>query len=60
MTWREFKNQSLNKPGIVVWFEEGLDGWLIGDINSNGGVCDCCTAMREKAIVIAYQTLENL
>jgi hypothetical protein len=47
MEWIEFgqhiwdlQQLGLHKPGTLIDTEDGV--YLIGDINTNGGFCDCC------------------
>lgn len=63
ITWREFCNKKLNLPGTrveVEWTDrqdkkEKRETFLIGDINTLGGVCDDCMAFSyDDAQVVSY------
>jgi len=49
-----FCARGLNKPGTRIETEEGTVYW-IGDINTNKGVCDDCTAFENDVVVVRYQ-----
>lgn len=63
LTWDEFYSQGLNKPGTIieVKFKDHYNKkktkrqFLIGDINTNAGVCDDCTAFDRDAKVMKYK-----
>jgi len=42
------------KAGMVVLLEGGEEV-LVGDVNHNGGVCDCCTVVDSDKIVVKYK-----
>ena len=67
MTWREFANKGLNIPGtlVEVKFKDRVgnkqkEQFLIGDINTIGGVCDDCVAFSHDATVTKYKVLAEL
>lgn len=39
--WHEFYDTDLCQPGVLVREADG-NHVLIGDVNSDGGKCDCC------------------
>ena len=51
-----FCGRGLNLPGTLIEFE--LDGKLerrlIGDIDTNGGICGCCADVRGNMVVTRY------
>lgn len=55
---KSFKGQGLDKPGTQIEVEGKL--YLIGDINTNRGTCDDCSAFDPEAIVTRYRVLVDL
>jgi hypothetical protein len=59
-TFRDFKGLGLVRPGVLI-FTADKDGdpinLLIGDINEDGGVCNCCSVVDDLDIVIAYKVV---
>lgn len=45
--------------GSTVGYQIVVDGdvYLVGDINENRGVCDCCAEFRSYAIVEKFRKL---
>lgn len=52
-TFREFQDDGLNKVGTKIIFEDDSE-WLIGNVNTLGGVCDDCSIHNE--IIKGYIT----
>lgn len=46
----------LAKPGVLIELESGKR-LLIGDINSNGGVCDDCRGISDSDVVVRYAVI---
>jgi hypothetical protein len=44
------------KPGMVVEMADGSQ-YLLGDINMNRGLCDCCAAFARGDIVKRYKVV---
>lgn len=65
LKWPAFCEKGLNKPGVIVdvkdkdYNDKKFRGeFLIGDINTNRGVCDDCTVFSREATVVRYKILE--
>jgi len=54
---KSFCGKELNKPGTLVEILDNkeLKQYLIGDINSLGGVCDDCMGFSKNAVVVRYK-----
>ena len=48
-----FVDSGLNKPGTLIELDDGTQ-YLIGDINTVGGVCDDCIAVEPETIIKRY------
>lgn len=48
------KGHPLHKVGVLVEVKtaQGIKRYLIGDTNSNGGGCNCCTVIDDSAQVL--------
>lgn len=55
-TWEEFFSDELNEPGTIIETESGSE-YLIGDINTTGGICDCCTGINKNTIIVNYRKI---
>ena len=55
LSWNEFSNKNLANPGTIIEVEGSKH--LIGDINTQRGVCDDCTAFKNNDIVTRYKVL---
>jgi hypothetical protein len=53
-SWKDFQDEGLNQPGAVIELEDGTV-YLIGDINMNGGLCDCCRGIKHNHLVVRYR-----
>jgi hypothetical protein len=51
-SYREFDEAGLAAPGTLIVVDG--DDYLIGDINTNRGVCDDCTEFSGDAVVEKY------
>lgn len=51
-----FTSRGLAKPGVQIRTADGNE-YLIGDINTQGGVCDCCTEVKSYTVVVAYRVV---
>ncbi len=51
-TYREMEDENLANAGVMI--EVGKHKYLIGNINRNGGVCDCCEGVKREDVVIRY------
>jgi hypothetical protein len=51
-----FQGRGLAQPGTQIEMADGKR-YLIGDINTNRGVCDDCVAFDGNAIVVRYRVL---
>ena len=56
LVWHEFCEKGLNEPGTLVEIKDS-GTYLIGDVNTNRGVCDDCTAFNRDAIVKRYKVV---
>jgi len=56
---KSFCGRKLNQPGTLVEVrdDEGVKQYLIGEINTNAGVCDDCTAFGNNAQVLRYKVI---
>jgi len=56
---KTFSSMGLVRPGVLIEVENGgeTSQYLIGDINTNRGVCDDCTAFGDDAIVKRYKVI---
>ncbi len=54
-TWEAFENEKLATPGTLV--EIYGDTSLIGELNEQGGVCNCCPMYSKTDIVTKYKKL---
>lgn len=57
-----FCGKGLNKPGVQIevkstYENEKISRYLIGDMNTSGGVCDDCRAVNDDDIVLRYRVL---
>ena len=54
-----FDGQGFANPGVLIEVEEDgeIEQYLIGDINTNRGVCDDCVAFDRGAIVKRYKVI---
>lgn len=50
-----FCNKGLNKPGTLIEVNNNI--YLIGHINENRGLCDCCPEFENDAIVSRYKII---
>ena len=48
-----FQPTDLNCSGTSIQTKDSQ--YLIGDINELGGVCDCCTGIRQEEIILRYK-----
>ena len=55
-TWEKFRRAGLNKPGIVIRLFSG-EVFLIGDINEQGGVCNCCQDVFDTTMIKNYYSV---
>ena len=55
-SWRDFSSEEFCRPGVLIKMDCNMPirTYLIGDINTNGGVCDDCMAFSRSDIVTAY------
>jgi hypothetical protein len=51
-----FVKRGLNKPGVLVEFEDG-EQMLIGTVSPELGVCNCCEVGVDDRIVKRYKVL---
>lgn len=53
---KSFSGLNLNKPGTLIEINNNgsIEQYLIGDVNTNRGVCDDCTAFASDVIVLRY------
>ncbi len=58
---KSFCGKKLNIPGTLVEIQDGkvLKQFLIGDINTIGGVCDDCMGFGKDAVVVKYKVLHE-
>lgn len=62
-TFKEFVEEGLNLPGVVILvaarenFHAEDSEYLIGEINGNGGACNCCALIYKDDTVISYRTV---
>ena len=58
---KSFCGKELNKPGTLIEVLDNniLKQYLIGDINSLGGVCDDCMGFGKDAVVVRYKVLHG-
>lgn len=58
---KSFCGRELNKPGtrIEILVGKELKQYLIGDINTLGGVCDDCMGFGKDVIVVRYKNAEQ-
>ena len=40
--WHEFDEAGLARPGTFVKFKHDNEIYLVGNINTTSGLCDCC------------------
>jgi hypothetical protein len=50
-----FNGLRLNNPGTIIKTDSGV--FLIGDINTRGGACECCNILSDDEIVIRYKKI---
>lgn len=48
--WYKFKHTKFNKAGVLIEIDDGLT-LLIGDINRDGGECNCCTNVEYENVI---------
>lgn len=55
-TFSEFLNAGLAVAWTEIRTQEGIE-LLIGDVNRNGGACDCCLQFgaRDRAWIVGYR-----
>lgn len=55
MTWYPYDNRPL-VPGMFlkVVVDGEIEIWIVGDVNANGGMCDCCSIDRDGISIIEY------
>jgi len=56
MDVNDFKRSSLSEVGTLIKFQSG-EVYLIGDINANFGVCDCCRGYSSGDRVVEYKVV---
>ena len=54
-----FCGLKLNKPGVLIQLESGKIE-LIGTINNEGGLCNCCAGISDNDVVVRYAQIANL
>lgn len=61
-TWEEFRLDKLNKPWLIVEVNgrERKGELLIGDVNEQGGQCDCCLLIHNEDIVVRYRQVIDI
>lgn len=52
-SFKRFMGDGLNLPGTRIITEDGKM-YIIGNINTNGGVCDCCIEFSKDTIIEKY------
>lgn len=53
-----FIGKGLNRPGVLIQTNEPEGGlYLLGDINCDGGSCNCCDLVRGETIVVKYRVI---
>jgi hypothetical protein len=52
-----FCNRDLNKPGTLIYMEDGKT-YLIGHINPLCGVCDDCVLFDRDSVVLGYKVIQ--
>lgn len=54
---KSFCGRDLNKPGILIELEQDgqIKKMLIGEINSQAGLCGCCGSIQDTDIVKRYK-----
>jgi hypothetical protein len=51
--YSEFSKTEFNKPGTLIETDSKI--LMIGHINENSGVCDCCSTNTDKHFVKRYK-----
>lgn len=54
---KSFIGNGLNKSGTLIELEDGRQ-FLIGEINTTGGICDHCLAFNREIIIKRYKVLK--
>ena len=54
-----FRYSDLRRPGVLleVQQEGSVKQHLIGNVNAQGGLCNCCSGFRDNAIVLRAKVL---
>lgn len=60
-TSKSFCGRELNKPGTLIEVLQNGEKcqFLIGDINTLGGVCDDCMGFSKDAVVVRYKVIHG-
>jgi hypothetical protein len=63
-SWQDFEyHDELANSGTLVEIKDAFSGkistQLIGDVNEQGGVCDCCANICDSDIVLRYAVVFN-
>jgi hypothetical protein len=53
LTFKEFHDQGLFQPGVLVTTDDGTT-LLVGHVNDSNGVCSCCREFRDDQIITSY------
>lgn len=57
--WSDFSKSELNKPGVLIEVQQDVvNRYLIGDINPEGGFCNCC-GFYSASIVLRAKVLTS-